>query len=37
MNIQNLTASEKILLAAELWVSVQAEAGNDELSESHRL
>jgi putative addiction module component (TIGR02574 family) len=37
MNIHNLSASEKILLAEELWESVRAEADNAELPESHRL
>lgn len=37
MHIQNLSASEKILLVEELWESVRAEADNAELPESHRL
>jgi len=33
MNIQELTTSEKILLAEQLWESVRAEADNSLLTE----
>ncbi len=36
MNIQQLSSSEKILLAEELWESVRADAANSELTDAQR-
>lgn len=36
MNLQELSASEKILLAEQLWDSVRAEADASELSTAQR-
>ncbi|WP_233080697.1 addiction module protein [Rheinheimera soli] len=36
MNLQELSASEKILLAEQLWDSVRAEADASELNASQR-
>ena len=36
MNIQQLSTSEKILLAEQLWESVRAEAANNELTAAQR-
>ncbi len=36
MNIQQLSTSEKILLAEQLWESVRAESANNELTAAQR-
>lgn len=36
MNIQKLSASEKILLAEQLWESVRVEANKSELTDAQR-